>query len=164
MSRRSWVQFPVWSLFCTLTLQAYDFPLKQYGIDFSDLPDVTLVATEAKPGQYVYVCQGLYDSGCTQHISPYLSDFNNYVEIPPKAFCAVNKQSFSATGKGEMVIDIPDSAQFSQLHLTEVLYVRIVIYHQKGLDEEIPKQQTILRNIYSILRYKRNTTKMSICT
>ena len=38
-------------------LQAYDFPLKQYEIDFSDLPDVTLVATEpAKPGQYVYVC------------------------------------------------------------------------------------------------------------
>ena len=36
-----------------------------------------------------------------------------------------------------------------------------IIYHQKGLDEEIPKQQTKLRNIYSISRYKRNTTKMS---
>ena len=36
-----------------------------------------------------------------------------------------------------------------------------IIYHQKGLDEEIPKQQTILRNLYSISRYKRNTTKMS---
>ena len=36
-----------------------------------------------------------------------------------------------------------------------------IIYHQKGLDEEIPKQQTILRNLYSILRYKRNPTKMS---
>ena len=35
-----------------------------------------------------------------------------------------------------------------------------IIYHQKGLDEEIPKQQTKLRNLYSILRYKRNT-KMS---
>ena len=32
-----------------------------------------------------------------------------------------------------------------------------IIYHQKGLNEEIPKQ----RNLYSILRYKRNTTKMS---
>ena len=76
----------------------------------------------------MYVCWGLYDSGCTQHISPYLTDFNNYVEIPPKAFCTVNKQSFSATGKGEMVIDIPDSAQFSQLHLTEVLYTPEVGY------------------------------------
>ena len=28
-------------------------------------------------------------------------------------------------------------------------------------DEEIPKQQTKLRNLYSISRYKRNTTKMS---
>ena len=109
--------------------QAYDFPLKQYGIEFSDLPDVTLVATEpAKPGQYVYVCQGLYDSGCTQHIYPYLSDFNNYVEIPLKAFCAVNKQSFSTTGKGEIVIDIPDSVQFFQLYLIEVLYTPEVGY------------------------------------
>ena len=36
-----------------------------------------------------------------------------------------------------------------------------IIYHQKGLDEEIPKQQTNLRNLYSISRYKWNTTKMS---
>ena len=35
------------------------------------------------------------------------------------------------------------------------------IYHQKGLDEEIPKQQTKLCNLYSISRYKRNTTNMS---
>ena len=32
-----------------------------------------------------------------------------------------------------------------------------IIYHQKGLDEEILKQH----NLYSISRYKRNTTKMS---
>ena len=36
-----------------------------------------------------------------------------------------------------------------------------IIYHQKGLDEEILKQQTKLCNLYSILRYKQNTTKMS---
>ena len=36
-----------------------------------------------------------------------------------------------------------------------------IIYHQKGLDKEILKQQTKLCNFYSILRYKRNTTKMS---
>ena len=104
-------------------LRAYDFPLKDYEIDFSDLPEVALIATEpAKPGQYAYVRRELYDSGCTQHISPYLSDFENFVETPPKAFRAANEQSFSATGKGEMIIDVPDGADSSQLHLTEVLY------------------------------------------
>ena len=37
-------------------------------------------------------------------------------------FRAANEQSFSATGKGEMIIDIPDGADSSQLRLTEVLY------------------------------------------
>ena len=36
-----------------------------------------------------------------------------------------------------------------------------IIYHQKGLNEEIQKQQTKLHNLYSISRYKWNTTKMS---
>jgi len=103
--------------------QTCEFTLKEYGIDYSDLPDVALVMTEpAKPGQCVYVCWELYDSGCMQHISPYLSDFKNFSEIPPKMFHAANKQSFSTTGKGEMIIDIPDGADSSQLCLTEVLY------------------------------------------
>jgi hypothetical protein len=34
----------------------------------------------------------------------------------------VNKKSFSAVGKGELTIDIPDGANSSQLRLTEVLY------------------------------------------
>jgi len=82
-----------------------------------------LVATElAKPGQYAYVKAKLYDSGCTQHISPFQDDFENLRDIPPKSFLAANKQSFSATGKGEMVIDVPNGADISQLRLTEVLY------------------------------------------
>ncbi|CAA7269031.1 unnamed protein product [Cyclocybe aegerita] len=48
--------------------------------------------------------------------------FKTFEEIPPKTFCAANKQSFSATGKGEMVIDIPDGVESSQLWLMEVLY------------------------------------------
>jgi hypothetical protein len=39
-----------------------------------------------------------------------------------------------------------------------------IIYHQKGLNEEILDHQTILCKMYSILRYKQNTTKVSICT
>ena len=64
----------------------------------------------------------VYDSGCTSHISPYRNDLENFIEIPPKSFRAANKQDFQAVGKGEMVVDIPNGADISQLHLTEVLY------------------------------------------
>ncbi|KAI0037752.1 hypothetical protein FA95DRAFT_1459436, partial [Auriscalpium vulgare] len=50
----------------------------------------------------------LYDSGTTRHISPYLDDFENYREIPPRRFTAANQQGFAATGVGEMVIDVPN--------------------------------------------------------
>ena len=38
------------------------------------------------------------------------------------SFSAANKAKFNATGKGEMVIDIPNGVQVSQLRLMEVLY------------------------------------------
>ncbi|PBL04011.1 hypothetical protein ARMGADRAFT_882829, partial [Armillaria gallica] len=50
----------------------------------------------------------LYDSGCTCHISPYREDFNLFQSVPPKAFRAANTQKFSAAGKGEMSIDVPN--------------------------------------------------------
>ena len=64
----------------------------------------------------------VYNSGCTSHISPYHEDFENFVEIPPKPFQAANKQDFQAIGKGEMVIDMPNGTDISQLCLMEVLY------------------------------------------
>jgi len=67
-------------------------------------------------------CTKVYDSGCTSHISLYRNDLENFTEIPPKPFRAANKQNFQAVGKGEMVINIPNGADISQLCLTEVLY------------------------------------------
>jgi len=67
-------------------------------------------------------CTEVYNSGCTSHISPYRENFENFVEIPPKPFRAANKQDFQAIGKGEMVIDMPNGTDISQLCLTEVLY------------------------------------------
>jgi hypothetical protein len=64
----------------------------------------------------------LYDSGCSKHISPYRDDFESFRNIPPKTFRAANKQQFSATGKGEMNIDIPNGTGSGKLQLTEVLY------------------------------------------
>ena len=64
----------------------------------------------------------LYNSGTTWHISPYRNLFNNYVEIPPKSLSAANKWKFAAIGKGDMVIEVPNSIDASKLQLTEVLY------------------------------------------
>ncbi len=65
----------------------------------------------------------VYDSGCTKHITPYCEELSNFIEIPPKVFCAANKENFSATGMGDMTIDVPNGvSDASQLQLTEVLY------------------------------------------
>jgi hypothetical protein len=64
----------------------------------------------------------LYDSGSTRHISPYRNRFESLTTIPPKSFAAANKQCFDATGIGEMVIEIPNGVEMSQLRLTEVLF------------------------------------------
>ena len=75
--------------------------------DYS-IPDEALTAAEPlKSGQYAFVQAELYDSGCTRHISPYREDFESFAEIPSMSFSAANKAKFNATGKDEIVIDIP---------------------------------------------------------
>ena len=64
----------------------------------------------------------IYDSGCSKHLTPYRDALKNFIEIPPKIFRAANKQTMTAVGVGEMVINVPDGTNVSQLKLTEVLY------------------------------------------
>ena len=70
----------------------------------------------------------LYDSGCTNHISPYRSSFENFQTIEPRHFRAANKQTFSTVGKGELVIDIPNDTGVTQFRLHDVLYSPEVAY------------------------------------
>ncbi|CAA7264972.1 unnamed protein product [Cyclocybe aegerita] len=49
-------------------------------------------------------------------------DFVNLTEIPPQTLRGANKNNFSATGVGELIIDVPSGVNMKQLHLTEVLY------------------------------------------
>jgi len=53
---------------------------------------------------------------------PYCDALKNFIRIPLKSFCAMNKQKMSAVGMGEMTIDVPNSTDVSKLMLTEVLY------------------------------------------
>jgi len=70
----------------------------------------------------------IYDSGCSKHLMLYHDALENFIEISPKTFQAANKQTISAIGMGEMMIDIPNGADISQLRLTEVLYSPEVSY------------------------------------
>jgi hypothetical protein len=70
----------------------------------------------------------LYDSGCTNHISPYRNQFENFQPITPRHFRAANKQTFSTTGKGELVVDVPNGSGETQLRLHDVLYSAEVGY------------------------------------
>jgi hypothetical protein len=64
----------------------------------------------------------IFDSGTTRHISPYRNDFETLSATAPQTLRAANKGSFSAVGVGELVIDVPNGVEVSQLRLTEVLY------------------------------------------
>ena len=70
----------------------------------------------------------LYDSGCTNHISPYKSQFENFQCTTPRHFRAANKQTFSTTGTGELVVDVPNGSGQTQLRLQGVLYSAEVGY------------------------------------
>jgi len=50
----------------------------------------------------------LYNSGCTNHISPYRNQFEKFEQTPPRSFKAANKQTFSTIGKGDLVINVPN--------------------------------------------------------
>ena len=106
------------------------------GVDSSEhgsLVDVDLdlvVATEPDElaalvgvGKVDLPCAEIYDPGCSKHLTPYHDALKNFAETPPpKTFQAANKQTMSAVGMGEIIIDIPNSANILQLRLTEVLY------------------------------------------
>ena len=97
-------------------------------LENSSSSDIFEAMELANPGHHTYTRAELYDSGCTKHISPYRDDLIDFAEIPPKSFRAANKQSFSATGIGKLIVDLPNGVRSSKLELTEVQYSSQVAY------------------------------------
>jgi transposase InsO family protein len=65
----------------------------------------------------------LYDSGATRHMSGFRHRFLNFVEIEPKPISTADKRTFSATGKGDMYINVPNGdLPPSKILLKDVLY------------------------------------------
>ena len=71
----------------------------------------------------------LYDSGMTQHLSPYRDDFTTYWTLESLLYLnAANKQQFPAVGTGSMVIHVPLRAASLEITLENVLYTPAVGY------------------------------------
>jgi hypothetical protein len=105
--------------------------------DFGDTSGEAFVVAEAVESSGIIA--ELYDSGCTNHISPYRDRFENFERTSPRSFKAANKEMFSTIGKGDLVIDIPNNDSFTKLRLTDVQYSPNVAYTLVSigrLDEE----------------------------
>ncbi len=64
----------------------------------------------------------LFDSGASRHMSGHHHRFINFTKIETKLIMAADKRSFSAIGKGDMLIDVPKGKGTHQIHLCDVLY------------------------------------------
>ena len=95
-------------------------------MEFGDTSGIALVAVDSiKSGGVAE----LYDSGCTNHISPYRDHFENFQSIVPRKFRAANQQTFSTVGIGELIVDVPNgNGHFCKLRLSGVQYSPEIAY------------------------------------
>ena len=82
----------------------------------------------------------LYDSGASQHISPYKADFSSYTTLSqPHYLNAANQNRFPTIGMGTLVVCAPNNAHESELVLHNVLHAPSIGYtlvSLGALDEE----------------------------
>src|SRR6267154_2494325 len=64
----------------------------------------------------------LYNSGASQHMSPYHDHFINFKPISPHPIQAADKHTFKAIGKGGLPIKLPNGKTKTHILLTNVLY------------------------------------------
>jgi hypothetical protein len=64
----------------------------------------------------------LYDSGASQHMSPFCHWFKNYQTIPPRPITAANKRTFYAIGTGDLQVNIPNGNTITPILLHDTLH------------------------------------------
>ena len=66
----------------------------------------------------------LYDSGASRHMSGFRHRFMKFVKIDPKPITAADRRSFSAVGKGDIWVYLPNGKEKTlRVLLKDVLYV-----------------------------------------
>src|ERR1700678_1351900 len=87
-------------------------------MELGDTSGIALIALNSAKSEGL---AQLYDSGCTNHISPYRDRFINFKSIVPRKFRAANQQTFSTTGVGDVIVDVPNGdGHFCKLKLSGV--------------------------------------------
>jgi len=64
----------------------------------------------------------LFDSGASRHMLSYRDLFQDFVNITPKPITTADKHTFEATGKGNILITLPNGQSRTQILLKDVLY------------------------------------------
>jgi len=64
----------------------------------------------------------LFDSGTSRHMSSYLNLFQDFINITPKPITTADKHTFKATGKGNILITLPNGQSHTRILLKDVLY------------------------------------------
>ena len=91
--------------------------------------EVGAVITQVNEGEDARICTELYDSGATQHISPYKPNFLTYLPLALPVFLnAANQQKFPAIGRGTLAILVPHGAEETRLTLHNALQAPAVSY------------------------------------
>jgi len=68
----------------------------------------------------------LYDSGASQHMSPYHHRFLNFKSISPHPIQAADKRTFDTIGRGDLPNKVPNGKTTTCILLTNVLYVLLM--------------------------------------
>jgi len=96
------------------------------------------VTTLADNNSHIHV--KLYNSGTTQHVSPFKSDFTSYTPLSPLVFLnTANQQKFPAIGQGTLVVWMPNEGTETELTLNGALHTPAISYMLvsiAALDEE----------------------------
>ena len=76
----------------------------------------------ARPEQVHGTATELYNSGASQHMSPFHARFLNYKSIELRAISAMNKQAFYAVGTGDLRIEVPNGESSTPILLKDVFH------------------------------------------
>ena len=71
-------------------------------LDMAEAVDTSELAAQVYVSQDNTPRAEIYDSGCSNHLTPYHDALTNFVSISPKSFHAANKQSMNVITRGQI--------------------------------------------------------------
>jgi hypothetical protein len=79
-------------------------------------------SSPARPGRVHDTATELYDSGASQHMSPFRERFLTYQPIKPRPIVGADKSVFYAVGTGDLRIEVPHGESSTPIILRDVFH------------------------------------------